>query len=480
MSVLNSEFLSDSIREIVPEVAKVSKELSASSVLTGRRRVRLIAQNGQSFTSTSTGGAQTVNFMLQDGGAFLDPTSCVLSFDLTTWNNTNPSDVSDAVKVCVDDGAWSVFQRMLVSVNSTLMDDIDQVGKKVNTQIYPVVSKSWYDSVGSFMGLWKFSGSAYQGTATTKYDVANRLSAMSSCTQPVAGTVLPAGAKNHFMIPLSLLSGFFANEQLLPLPHMGQLIVQLNLASALEACVASAPGVLPAYRIDNLTMEADFVEVHPTYGALIARLAREDEGLMMPFDAHLVSSQDIGASAGAVTQNNIVFSKATQNLRAITTFQQSKAGLSSSAYPKNSTFANNGFYSIQYRIGSLYFPAFPSIDEARAYADLLASHGRPGNSLEDSGICDANNYYLTTTVNQATGALTGVPADCFLHGYSFDKLKGAMLYGVELDGLNTMSASGAQVVVQIQNAPPTASVVGAVIRYTRILRIKNGAVSVIG
>ena len=93
MSVLNSEFLSDSIREIVPEVAKVSKELSASSVLTGRRRVRLIAQNGQSFTSTSTGGAQTINFLLQDGGAFLDPTSAVLSFDLTTWE-TRPQALS--------------------------------------------------------------------------------------------------------------------------------------------------------------------------------------------------------------------------------------------------------------------------------------------------------------------------------------------------------------------------------------------------
>ncbi len=115
MSVLNSEFLSDSIREIVPEVAKVSKELSASSVLTGRRRVRMIAQNGQSFTSTSTGGAQSINFLLQDGAAFLDPTSCVLSFDLTTWDASAASPVNTN-KVVVDDGVWSVFQRLLVSV----------------------------------------------------------------------------------------------------------------------------------------------------------------------------------------------------------------------------------------------------------------------------------------------------------------------------------------------------------------------------
>lgn len=485
MSVLNSAQMYDSIQEIVPEVAKVSKTLSASSVLTGRRRVRLIAQNGQTFTSTAgTGGAQNINFLVQDGGAFLDPTSMVLSFDLTTWDaSANPP--TNANKVVVDDGAWSVFQRMLVSVNSTLMDDIDNLGKKVNTQIYPTVSQSWYDGPGSFMGLWKFSKAAYGSgaigalVASTKYDVANHLAQMAACTQPAAGITLPAGSKNRFMIPLSLLSGFFAQEQLYPIPHMGQLQIQFNLADAMTACVASAAAAVPAFRLDNVTLEADFIEVHPTYGALIARLARDEEGLLMPFDAHLVSSQDLPAS-DTTSQYNVVFSKATQNLRSITVYQQNKAGLSKAVYPKTSTFANNGFYSIQYRIGSLYFPAYPSIGTHRAFADLQSAHGRPGNDLEHSGLCDAFNFYGTTTLNAQNALATGNASDCFLHAYCFDKLKAAMLHGVELDGINTMSASGAQAVVQIQCAPPADTVMGAVIRYTRILKIQNGAVSVTG
>jgi hypothetical protein len=479
MSVLNSEFMSDSIREIVPEVARVSKDLAASSVLTGRRRVRIVPQNGQSFVASTSGSSAMINWLISDGASFMDPTSAVLSFSLTT-RDASAAPVA-GTEVVLDDGAWSAFSRLLVSVNSTLVDDIDQLPKKVNSQLYPTVSQSWYDSVGSFCGLWKFSNTAWKGAATDKYNVAARRTAYAAAIQNGTSTSALANGKNNFMIPLSLLSGFFTSEQLLPLPHMGQLRLSLSLADALSACVASIPGATPGFRIDDVSIECDFVEVHPTYGALIAKLCREDEGIMVPYQAALVSSQDIPASAGGNSSYNIVFSKATPNLRAITTFQQAKAGLSSAAYPKTSTFANNGFYSIQYRIGSQYYPAMPSVQEARAFADLQGAFGRPGNSLETSGLCDANNYYLTTTVG-GDGSLTGNAADLFLHAVSFDKLKGARFGagGVDLDGVNTMQASGAQVVIQLVAANTQAAVVGAVINYTRVLRIRQGAISIVG
>jgi hypothetical protein len=40
--MLQSPFQNDSIREVVPDVAKVAGELAASSVIQGRRRVRLV------------------------------------------------------------------------------------------------------------------------------------------------------------------------------------------------------------------------------------------------------------------------------------------------------------------------------------------------------------------------------------------------------------------------------------------------------
>jgi hypothetical protein len=141
MNVLNSEFMSDSIQEIVPEVAQVSKSLAASSVLTGRRRVRLVPQNGQSFIASASGSSQMINWLISDGSAFIDPTSAVLSFSVTT-RDASPAPVA-GTEVVLDDGAWSCFQRLLVSLNSTLVDDIDQLPKKVNSQLYPTISQSW-------------------------------------------------------------------------------------------------------------------------------------------------------------------------------------------------------------------------------------------------------------------------------------------------------------------------------------------------
>ena len=73
----------------------------------------------------------------------------------------------------------------------------------------------------------------------------------------------------------------------------------------------------------------------------------------------------------------------------------------------------------------------------------------------------------------------------WLHAYCFDRLKHARLDGVDLDGINTLTTSGSQIVVQL-NANPSqiagfgAPVMTCVLRYTRVLEIKGGATRVIG
>ena len=73
----------------------------------------------------------------------------------------------------------------------------------------------------------------------------------------------------------------------------------------------------------------------------------------------------------------------------------------------------------------------------------------------------------------------------WLHAYCFDRLKNARLDGIDLDGINTLTTSGSQIVVQL-NANPSqiagfgAPVMTAVLRYTRVLEIKGSATRVIG
>ena len=75
-SALSSPFMSEHIAEVVPDVAKVAGKLAQSSVITGRRRVRLVPQSGQNYGSGNSAGV--VNILIQDGQAYADLLSAVV------------------------------------------------------------------------------------------------------------------------------------------------------------------------------------------------------------------------------------------------------------------------------------------------------------------------------------------------------------------------------------------------------------------
>jgi len=519
-SALSSPFMAESIAEVVPDVVKVAGKLAMSSVITGRRRVRLVPQSGQNYNSGSSSGI--INILIQDGQAYADLLSATLSFDLTCTDTANAGTAAQLVAgtnlSVLDDGAFSVFRRALISVNSTLMDDTDFLPKKVNAEVYATASQNWYDNVGSWLGYWKHNTSAYGfapsqavGTADafiSKYNTpakavefAKRVSVLSNGTTVIAG-------ENHFAVPLSLLTGFFRNDTLFPSRNAGQLYVQLNIASAVEAmlCVGGATPA-PQFTISNLTLELDFVDLHPTYLSLMDDLIESagGAGVNWAFDAHLVATQAL--SAGTGTQSVIV-SKASQNMRALQIVAQPSAGLSSPLWLSQSTFCNPGFIDVQYRVGSLYYPAFVARNEQRAYMDLQNAFGSP-ESIDKSGLIDTINYYASTAVPGApiadinanqpaiaynnngvlvtatTGGATGLPVrsawcDMWSYAYCFDRLKHAKFHGVELDGINTLTSSGSQMVVQLNCAPPVGYTLTSIARFTRILHLGGGATSVIG
>jgi len=473
-ALLQSPFMNDSIQEVVPDVAKVAGKLSSASVITARRRVRLVPQSGQTYASG--GGASTVNILIQDGQAYADLLSAVLSFEVETPTG-----------YALDDGAYSVFRRMFVSVNSTLMDDTDFVAKKANAELYATASQEWYNTVGSMCGLYKANTGAFATNSTAVSGVEGFVDKYASAVKATqADAITDTGSiRNKFMVPLCLLSSFFRNEMLYPLRNAGQLYVQLNMASALEACVATAGGVAPSYTVKNLTLELDFVDLHPTYLGMMDEIMEKpgDDGVRWAFDSHLVSAQNLPSGSG---EQSVIVSKASQNMRSIQVVVQSQPGLSLASYPKQSTFANPGFVNAQYRVGSLYFPAFPSVGEARAFCDVQNAFGSPV-SVDKSGLADIRNYYnATLSTGLMAGAYTGgayqAYSDMWMHAYCFDKLKHAELKGLDLDGLNTLTSSGSQIVVQLNTngAFTDPAVLTSILRFTRILEIRGGATRVIG
>lgn len=462
--------------------------MAASSVITGRRRVRLVPQSGQNYNSGASSGI--INILIQDGQAYADLLSACLSFNVTTYDSANavaatPVTPPTAAATCVlDDGAYSVFRRALVSVNSTLMDDIDVLPKKVNAELYATCSQSWYDSVGTFIGLWKHNTNTPKpataagvilGTGDvflSKYDVSSKAVEQAKKTQGrgVAASAAAAGdafqpGQNQYSVPVSLLTSFFRNDTLFPSRNAGQLYLQLNLASAVEAMLCSGPNApVPSYAISNLTLEIEYVDLHPTYLSLMDDLIESPSGsgVNWAFDAHLCTSQSIGAGPG---QKSVIVSKASQNMRSLQIVAQPDSALASAKWLSQSTFQNPGLVDIQYRIGSLYYPAFPAISEHRAYMDLQNAFGSP-ESTDKSGIIDTVNYYTNTpdTFAAATGgalaqtgggglaspspiplqnnlgalAVSAIPrsawTDAWTYAYCFDRLRHAKFHGLDLDG----------------------------------------------
>ena len=517
-SALSSPFQMDSIAEVVPDVAKVAGKLASSSVITGRRRVRLVPQSGQNYSSGNSSGV--VNILIQDGQAYADLQSATITFNLLTWDSVSTAGTSVIVP---DDGAYSVFRRALVSVNSTLMDDTDFLAKKVNAELYATVNQEWYNTVGSFLGLWTANTTNYafapQTTDTntlptlTKYNVGDKALEFARRVQDVtttAGTGTPQiPGQNQFSIPVSLLTSFFRNETLFPSRNAGQLYLQLNIAQALETCfnANNVSGAVPNFSISGLTLEIDYVDLHPTYLEMMDSLieAPGGQGINWAFDAHMVASQNINSGSG---QQSVIVSKASQNLRSLQVLCQPQAGMSSGLFPSQSCFVNPGLIDIQYRIGSLYYPAFTAIGEARAFMDLQNAFGSP-ESVEKSGIIDTFNYYLrspstyataVTTNNRGTSfafaavsAVSGAGslfpaanfasskwADKWMYAYCFDRLKHAKLNGIDLDGVNTLTSAGSQMVIQLNANPLENSVLIAIVRFTRVLHLGGGATSVIG
>ena len=89
---LNTNFMGMPVEEVVPDAAMV-KGVSRSSLLTGRRRIRLQPQTGTSASANSI-----VQWVLADSSSLLDLNSAVISATVTT---TGTGDVS------LDDGpAW--------------------------------------------------------------------------------------------------------------------------------------------------------------------------------------------------------------------------------------------------------------------------------------------------------------------------------------------------------------------------------------
>ena len=423
---LNANFMGLPVEEVVPDAAMV-KGVSRSSLLTGRRRIRIQPQTGTSAAANSI-----IQFVLADSSSLADLNSAVISYTVTT---TGTGDVA------LDDGpAWC--RRATVALNGTNIDDTDLANRWAAAQVYMGADRSTYNSALSFAGYWAQnnqmpSGTAY-GTNNPNYAVADVSGAL------VAASVrYKAGA--DLACPMSLISKFFATKQYLPLSQCGELVIQLLCASNAEAIFQRGStlggGVDGAYTLTNIFLEIDLVQPHYLYAEMLNRVTQleGEQGVVVPFNA-VISAQGTSIPAGS-QQANIVTSLATNNLRKVVVTQTPTDYIGNINYPGVSTYPNNSLNSVQFRCGSLYFPSQAATNSGSIFwmSQSAFAGGEPLHVR--NGIIDYQTFKKTTGPQPAGSLITGTTriqywADSCVIAYGFDNYKGGE--PLDADGISVL------------------------------------------
>lgn len=368
-----------------------------------------------------------------------------------------------------------------------------------------------------------------------------------------------SGTGPKFSIPLGLLSHLFRQEQLFPLRNAGQLIIQVQFADALECCYAGflrpsarhaggtntlvdytswqQPGdVAIGYRIDNLELECDIVTAIPEYTSILDSICSRpaDKGLAIAFDSHLSSLQQVtgtaesvygqAAGGGSAQTFTLIASKGSENVRSFHWTFSPLAGIRSPFYLQNSTFPAYNLKQWQIRVGSVYYPAFPSQGLSKNYMELLSSVNAPMPSVGQASLINYDmfrqstpsyQWYLATPpglpaptpavlgsgtleayryepaagvfsamTNKTVGNTlqidpgTSFMADAYIGGYCFDNLKHAE--PLSHDGLDTRAIAGGMIQLDFTCEPLEAFCVVFHIRFTRTIVLAENGVSIIG
>jgi hypothetical protein len=247
------------------------------------------------------------------------------------------------------------------------------------------------------------------------------------------------------------------------------------------------------YSLSAVSIEYDIVVPAQPYMALLQKVASDpgDSGLNLPFESSIVTAGGaISTSSGALVENTVIVSRATNHLLRAHVVQIPTALQQAQSYPSQSCFSHAGVWSVQWRIGSQVYPQVAAQGDASIFNMSLAAYGSPmnesgtvvnralwGNSTDGSA---AGTAAVFETAQSATGGTTKFAyGDSFIPSYGFQTVKGAS-EPLDLDGVSLAGASGSQLITTIVSAPYTNYTPFVILVATKIISAKSGAVTVLG
>jgi hypothetical protein len=483
MSFQNQSGVLSPFQEVVPEAAKVGG-LTKSSLLTQRRRCRIVPQTGPSAAPSSQ-----VQLLISDAGGLLDPRSMVLNYTMTT---------AGTASVAPDDG--HVFGSVQVLLNGQLLDNISSAMKVTNIEATLGGSKSYYQTAGSFQGLELLNNdlqnvslttTALSNTTTPSYGVVtNNVASVDARYRRAAAVPWNNTTGSQRSIPVGMMTGFGRCKTYLPIAILGEVSLVLQTGSNADVLFQYSATQDATYTLSNISLEYDIVVPDARYASLLQKVAGEDAGMTIPYESTIVATGGIiSSSTSALQESSIITSRATNHLLRANLVQIPSSVLSSLSYPSQSAFSHAGLFSAQWRVGSNVYPQIACQGDAALFNMSLGAYGSP--SQENASA--TNRVLWAQSTNPATagtasswedatstsGSARYAYADRCIPSFGFSVIKGAAA-PLDVDGISLAGASGSQLITTIVSAPATSYVPYVAMVALRFIRAAGGTASVVG
>lgn len=483
-----------SFDEVVPGAAMV-QNLQRSSILTSRRRVRIQPQGGSSYGSAGTGAQNNqVQLIVSDAGGLIDPQSMNLIYTLQAAG-TGPEVVEG-----------HPFNRAQMVLNGALVEDIVYANRFTNAELALSSNQSWWKTAGSFLGLGLLNNelntgaqpsSATLATALGQVvsysgawgDVSGNVTAFCARVEQSADAVGHPFAGEQRSLPLGCLFGLCRSSQYLPMNVLGSMNITLFTASNAEAAFVNGTTADSTYSLSQVFLEYDVITPDPRYADVLQRMAQDpsSSGINIVYESTIMASGgQISASSSALSDSSIVVSRGTTSLVRAFLIQSPASLQASNFFPASACFQHANTFSIQFRVGSSYYPQVAAEGDASMFANSMLAYGHLTG--ENCGIIGRQLWGQTTTVtatgtsptSQREGSLKFAFADHFIPAFSFKTVSGDIENENMVDGINLAGASGSQLVCTIRSAPAVTMTPVLALIAQRIIQAQGGSVRILG
>jgi len=400
--------------------------------------------------------------------------------------------------VCPDDG--HPFMTVQALLNGQLLENITNAPKLANVELCMGGSRNYYQSAGSFQGFELLNNdlvtdvpsSSTTASITAWGYVSGNAASLATRAQRASNAMFNSIAGEQRSIPLGLVMGLGRMKQYLPIALTGELAFVLITGQPNDILFNTASTTAGDYSLSQVSLEYDIVVPDARYMSVLQNVALTDgAGLNMPYESSIVTTAAaISASSTALTQNDLIVSRATNHLLRASVVQVPTSCVSLMGFPSQSCFGHAGVYSVQFRIGSQVYPQVAAQGDAALFNMSLLAYGSVANENgtvvnrvlwgNSTNGATAGTAAVYETAQAATGgSVKFAYADKFIPTYGFQTVKGSA-DKLDVDGVSLAGASGSQLIASLISAPNIAYTPFVIITALRFIKAQGGAVQVVG